>query len=263
MNARSFADRQNRTYPHCRTTVQGTQVGSKQEHQLAEKRQRMQQPSINPLEPTTEPMLTSSQQEQELLICRSQAKEAAQRGQYTEAIEILSKLISCHPESASEYNNRGLIYFQSGQMDKAIADYNKAIQLNPGLASAYNNRANYYAAQKKLSAAIVNYGKAIDLNPVYIRAWINRGITFRDLGLYEQAIENFDCALRLGTLKLNIWAERGRTYHLMGDWNLAMADYRRALSQLRSANVGQVEGASRLQQRVESWLDHLLKPLSA
>lgn len=261
MKARSFLEGQNRT-EHRRVSVQGVQVASEQ-HQLAEKRQPIQQPATNHLESISEPVLTSSQREQDLFVLRSQAKQAAQKGQYTEAIEILSQLISSHPTSASEYNNRGLIYFQSGQLDKAIADYNRAIELNPELASAYNNRANYYAAQKKLAAAIVNYDRAIDLNPVYVRAWINRGITFRDLGLYEQAIENFDCALRLGPLKVNIWSERGRTYHLMGDWNFAIADYRRALGQLRAPNSEQADTDSRLRQRIETWLNYLLRPVSA
>jgi len=182
---------------------------------------------------------------------RTHARSKAQQGNYPEAIALLNQLITRHPKDAIDYNNRGLIYFQSGQLFPAIADYNTAIQLKPTLASAYNNRANCYAACGQLTEALADYDKAIDLNPSYVRAWINRGITLRELGKYEQAAENFDIAEILGQLPANTYAERGRTYHLWGDWNLAIADYRRALELISDDNL-------RLRYQVETWLAQLI-----
>ncbi|MEH2183282.1 tetratricopeptide repeat protein [Nostoc sp.] len=189
---------------------------------------------------------------------RSFALKLAQQGDYTEAIALLSQLISCNPHNAVDYNNRGLIYFQSGERQKALYDYNTALKLNPYLASAYNNRANYYAACGELAAALVDYDQAIDLNPRHVRAWINRGITWRDLGQYEEAIENFEVALLFGQLEGHIWAERGRTYHLWGDWNRAIADYRRALTQLPSLDNSKDITGCRLCLQLENWLKELL-----
>ncbi len=189
---------------------------------------------------------------------RSCALEKAQQGYYTEAVALLSLLIDRNPHNAIDYNNRGLIYFQSGQPDQAITDYNNALKINPNLASAYNNRANYYAACGELAAAIADYDQALDLNPSHARAWINRGITLRDLGQYEQAIENFDIALLLGQLEGHIYAERGRTYHFSGDWNCAIADYRRALSQLPKQSASSSDPGWRLRLQVEIWLNELL-----
>lgn len=191
---------------------------------------------------------------------RSCALRLAQQGNYTEAIALLSQLISRHPHNAVNYNNRGLIYFQSGETQKALFDYNTALKLNPYLASAYNNRANYYAACGELAAALADYDQAIDFNPRYVRAWINRGITWRDLGQYEEAIENFEVALLFGQLEGHIWAERGRTYHLWGDWNCAIADYRRALTQLPSSETTRDVTGSRLRLQIENWLNDLLFP---
>jgi tetratricopeptide (TPR) repeat protein len=191
---------------------------------------------------------------------RSCALKSAQQGHYTEAIALLSQLIGRHPQNAVDYNNRGLIYFQSGDKQKAFVDYNRALQLNPNLASAYNNRANYYAANGELAAAIADYDRALDLNPSYVRAWINRGITLRDLGQYEEAIDNLEVALLFGQLKGHILAERGRTYHLWGDWNCAIADYRRALSQLPPQAIKRDEPGWRLRLQVENWLNDLLFP---
>ena len=189
---------------------------------------------------------------------RSCALRLAKQGDYTEAIALLSQLIDRHPQNAVDYNNRGLIYFQSGELQKALRDYNTALQLNPNLASAYNNRANYYAACGELAAAITDYDRAIDLNPSHVRAWINRGITLRDLGQYEEAIDNFEVALLFGQLEGHIWAERGRTYHLWGDWNCAIADYHRALTQLPSLNNTKDILGYRLRLQIQNWLNDLL-----
>ncbi len=193
---------------------------------------------------------------------RSLASTKAQEGDYGGAIALLNQLIDRHPDNAIDYNNRGLVYFQSGQRALAIRDYKTALKLNPQLASAYNNRANYYAACVQLAAAITDYDQAIDLNPSYVRAWINRGITLRDLEQYEQAIENFDIALLLGQLAGHIYAERGRTYHLWGDWNCAIADYRRVLTYLPHESAFSCDPAVRLRLQVEKELNQLLSPLS-
>lgn len=193
---------------------------------------------------------------------RSLAWAKAQQGDYTCAITLLTQLIDRCPDNAIDYNNRGLVYFQSGQLSQAIADYNTALQFNPHLASGYNNRANYYAACGQLAAAITDYDRALDLKPIYVRAWINRGITLRDLGRYDQAIENFDFAEVLCQLNGHIYAERGRTYHLGGDWNCAIADYRRALTlQLPQKDASSFDLSGRLRLQVETWLNQLLSPM--
>lgn len=189
---------------------------------------------------------------------RSCALDSAQQGDYSEAIALLSQLIYSHPQNAVDYNNRGLIYFQSGDRQKALRDYNKALQLNPSLASAYNNRANYHAACGELAIALADYDQALDLNPRHVRAWINRGITLRDLGQYYEAIENFESALLFSQLEGHIWAERGRTYHLWGDWNCAIADYYRALTQLPSLSSSRDASGYRLRLQLETWLNELL-----
>ncbi|WP_016951800.1 tetratricopeptide repeat protein [Anabaena sp. PCC 7108] len=191
---------------------------------------------------------------------RSCALKLAQQGDYIEAIALLSELINSYPDNAVNYNNRGLIYFQSGDSQKALRDYNTAMQLNPKLASAYNNRANYYAAGGELVAALTDYDQALDLNPRHVRAWINRGITLRDLSQYAEAIDNFEMVLLFGQLQGNIWAERGRTYHLWGDWNCAIADYYRSLSHLNSLDNNHDISVYRLRLQLENWLNELLNP---
>ncbi len=193
---------------------------------------------------------------------RRQALNEARDGKHDDAIALFSELISRDPFNASHYNNRGLVYFQMSELDKAITDYNHAIKLNPSLDSVYNNRANYYACQGQLLSAILDYDIAIDLNPGNVRAWINQGITFRELQMFERAVECLDMALTFQQLEGNIYAERGRAHHLWGDWNMAIADYNRAIDHLPISADALQSAAGQLRLQVELWLDDLLGPLS-
>jgi tetratricopeptide (TPR) repeat protein len=193
-------------------------------------------------------------------LLRQQALTEVQQGNYITAIDLFTQLIKRNPNSATDYNNRGLVHFQAGQWEAALADYNRAIELNPRLDNVYNNRANYYASQGELLEAILDYDTALDLNPGNVRAWINQGITFRDLMMYEQALECFDMALCMGQLEGHIYAERGRTYHLWGDWNCAIADYNRAIDALAQPNRTTAGLATRLRLQVNVWLDELTNP---
>ena len=177
-------------------------------------------------------------------------------GNYAVAISLLNELIARYPKNATNYNNRGLIYFRLARISEALEDLNMAIAINPQLDSAYNNRANCHAASGNLIAAVSDYDLALDLNPANLRAWINQGITYREMNTYDLALENFEIALFLGnSLKERIYAERGRTYHLWGDWNCAVADYQTAL-----AIISELPD-KRDRTKVQSWLDELLNPL--
>ncbi len=189
---------------------------------------------------------------------RRQALQAVDRHDYRRAIAILNRLIVCHPDSAADYSNRGLVYLWSGQPQRALQDFNRAIKLNPGLASSYNNRANYFVAQRHLERALEDYDQAIDLDPFHVKARINRAITLRDLQCYSDALDGLEEALVFNQWLGEIYAERGRTYHLMGEWNGAIADYRRALPRLTThAGPQPLAKSQQKRQQVKTWLAQL------
>ncbi|MEL6579217.1 MAG: tetratricopeptide repeat protein [Cyanobacteria bacterium J06621_12] len=194
--------------------------------------------------------------EQEL---KNSIKAKVIQSEYVEAIALLDRLIAICPDSAANYNNRGLMHYRNNQIIEALCDLSLALEIDPYLDSAHNNRANCYAAQGDLEDAIAEYDLALDLNPSNLRAWINQGIAFRELELYELGLENLDIALIIGDdLQDRIYAERGRTYHLRGDWNCAVADYQKALDILNN----QPNVVSYLK-KVQTWLDELFCPLMA
>jgi len=195
-------------------------------------------------------------------VLRQRALSEARCGHFQEAIALFDQLLRANPNSARDYNNRGLVHFQNGNLEAALADYNRALQLDPCLDGAYNNRANYYAATGLFLEAVLDYDAALDINPDNVRAWINQGITFRDLQMYDRALESFDIALTMGLLTSHVYAERGRTYHLRGDWNCAIADYQRALACIDDPEATSTEANYyRLQHQIHNWIESLLSPI--
>jgi tetratricopeptide (TPR) repeat protein len=218
-------------------------------------------------QPSANPWLALVDQDR---LLRQRALFAAQQGDFLFAIKAFNQLIERNSESAADYNNRGLVYFQCGQMSSALADYNYAIRLSPELANVYNNRANYYAALGDLSSAIEDYEQALRLDPMNVRAWVNQGITFREMELFEQAIENFDQALNINgqtgdqtmqqLLAGHIFAERGRTNHLAGDWNCAIMEYHRAIEALNAPDTSFDCQPDYLRHQLSQWLKELTQP---
>ncbi len=204
-------------------------------------------------------------------LLRQRALHAAQMGDFAFALQGFNCLIERNPQSAADYNNRGLVHFQSGKLASSLADYNVAIDIDPNLANVYNNRANYYAALGELGLAIEDYDQAIRIDPMNVRAWVNQGITFREMELYEQAIENFTYALDINhqvsdtnmhlILEGHIFAERGRCYHLAGDWNCAITEYHHAIAILNAQENMEIAPSFYLRQQLEDWLKELTQPL--
>ncbi len=252
MNSRASLGRRNKTGISSAQSAAAVAPVTRN-HRPSRPRSRSQQ-----IEGTGTRQVAPLSQFERVALLRQQALSEAHQGNYGEAISLFDCLLELSPNSARDYNNRGLVYFQSGQPEQAIADYNFALQLDPTLDSAYNNRANYFAGQGMYLEAILDYDAALDLNPTNTRAWINQGITFRDLQMYERAIECFDVAFGLKKLQSHVYAERGRTNHIRGDWNWAIADYHQALRCLNQPNATSPGGKIRLRQQIEGWLGELL-----
>ncbi len=135
-----------------------------------------------------------------------EAEEAANKGNFDQAILIYSKYIEGHPSETMAYLNRGVAYMNKAMTDKvlmisAISDFDKAIELDPKNTSAYYFRGKTFFMQHNYSRAITNYNKVADLNPSSMKApvLLERGIAYckrnregdMDKGLedFKQAIE--------------------------------------------------------------------------
>jgi tetratricopeptide (TPR) repeat protein len=211
-------------------------------------------------QPSANPWLALVDQDR---LLRQRALFAAQQGDFLFAIRAFNQLIERNADSAADYNNRGLVYFQFGQLASALADYNYAIRLSPELANVYNNRANYYAALGDLSSAIEDYEQALRLDPMNVRAWVNQGITFREMELFDQALNingQTGDQMMQRLLAGHIFAERGRTNHLAGDWNCAIMEYHRAIEALNAPDTSFDCQPDYLRHQLGQWLKELTQP---
>ena len=154
---------------------------------------------------------------------------------------------------AETHFNRGNDYYKEEKWDLALADYTRAVAIDSNYADAYNNRGNVYLNQKKWDLAVADYTRAITINPNLAEAYNNRGLAYHQLEDFNKARENFQRAAQLhlaqgntaayqDTIKLvnslersgralvETYFNRGNHYYKEEKWDLAVADYTRAIA---------------------------------
>ena len=123
---------------------------------------------------------------------------AAEIGEYDNAILYYQKSIEIDPDLATAFGNMGLAYSDKGNYNKAIECYQKVIKIDPDDAKAYVNMGNAYGYKGNYDKAIECYQKAIEINPDYTNAYYNLGIAYHRKGNIEKAFELYKEAARLG-----------------------------------------------------------------
>ena len=116
-------------------------------------------------------------------------------GDFDNAIQDYSKVISGEPDNAAAFYERGLAYLKASQLRLAISDFNDAIRINPNYVSAYNNRGLAYA--KANQKALSDFNIAIQLDPSYATALYNRSIIGLANADYDSAISDLKKAIQI------------------------------------------------------------------
>ena len=127
------------------------------------------------------------------------------QGQYQEALEEASRLLSQFPKSFMLHSIIGAAKQALGDLDEAVEAYKKAVSIKPDYADAYNNMGNACKDQGKLDEAIEAYNKAIAIKPDYAEAYYNMGIALQEQGKLEKAIEAFNKALAIKPDHAEAW----------------------------------------------------------
>ena len=151
---------------------------------------------------------------------------------YTQVISIDS------PESIqSAYNNRGQIYETKGDLDKALEDYTKGIEAMPNPMFSgfryfkqvlHRNRAKLYLQKNEYEKAwsdvrsVEKLGGSVD--PKFIEKLKNRDSS-RDKKDAGKSPEKYPGA----SSEVNLYNSRGYKSYEKGQYDLAIADYNRAL----------------------------------
>ena len=168
-----------------------------------------------------------------------------------EAIQGLDKLIQENPDDPTYYINRGNAYVYIRDYERAISDYSKFIQLYPGNAKAYFNRGIAYFRKGEYDLAILDYSEAIKIDPEWAGIYYARSQIYKHIGKSNEQHQDEDEAFRLGfdpqcdyedecfelfedlvqlcPKNAKVYYYRGLVRDCSGDYNLAIADYSKAI----------------------------------
>jgi len=134
----------------------------------------------------------------------------------------------CYGQTAEEYCDRGIAYYDKKMYDEAITAHKKAIEINPQYTSAHNSLGIAYYDKKMYDEAITEYKKAIEINPKYTDAHYNLGLAYRKKKMYDEAITAYKKAIEISPKYADAHNNLAQAYYEKGEYSLAIKHCDRA-----------------------------------
>lgn len=119
------------------------------------------------------------------------------KGQYDEAIAVMSDLIRSEPDRAEHHRFRAELFRLSGKVKKAQADYERVVALTPDSGVGYNGLAEVFLQSGEYDKALPYARQALEREP---NEWVpayNLGMIEDRLALAD-AVEHLKLALKTG-----------------------------------------------------------------
>ena len=120
-----------------------------------------------------------------------------QKGQYTEAADILSQAVKQMPDHPQLHNNLGMAVAGLGKPEEAISHFKKAIVIRPDFAKAHNNLGVTTMKLGRLDEAAEAFGKAVEIQGDFKQAYNNLGLVLKKKGQLEKAVTSYEKALSI------------------------------------------------------------------
>lgn len=121
------------------------------------------------------------------------AQKQMQFGRYGEAIDLLNRYISAHPQEALGYNLRGLCYEKRKDYENAVYDYKSALKLEPKNKEFSANLSRATTAwHSLLYNEIEGHKRELAINPNSAIDYLAIGKCYKNLGEWETAEEWYD-----------------------------------------------------------------------
>jgi len=118
-----------------------------------------------------------------------------QRGQFDEAIVLISGALQTRPDSFHALCDAGFAFLLAHRMDEAVQHYGKALAIQSDDIDARFQRGNALAALGRFDEALTDYDRSIALKPDFADALANRGKAALALNRVDEAIANLERAL--------------------------------------------------------------------
>jgi serine/threonine protein kinase/tetratricopeptide (TPR) repeat protein len=153
------------------------------------------------------------------------------------AVQLLEQLADRLPEHKDEYAERLVgardkwlkVLKSLGRVDEAVATGRKACELNPGNPACFRRLAQTEAKLGRWADAAGDFSRAIELDGCDWESWNGRGVAHLFLNQPAKAVDDLTTCLGLHADNASVWRTRAGAYSRLGRWDLAAADYSRAL----------------------------------
>jgi predicted O-linked N-acetylglucosamine transferase (SPINDLY family) len=155
---------------------------------------------------------------------------AAQRKQYSEALNYLNSALKALPKNALALSNLGNVYFELKEYDNALDAYDRSIKIDPKYEEVYSNKGNTLYELKRFDEAIAHHDIALSLRPDYAQGWSNKGNALKELKRFDEAIAHYDKALSLNPDYAEAWSNKGNALKELKRYDEAIFHYEKALS---------------------------------
>jgi protein O-GlcNAc transferase len=154
---------------------------------------------------------------------------AAQRGNFSAAVELFDRALALNPDHAGSHCDRGLMLIGLKRLDEALESFDRAIRLKPDFADALNHRGNALRGLNRPAEAIQSFDLALGVNPDHLGALIGRGNALLGQKRADEALANYDRALRIDSGNADALNNRGNALRELARSDEALRAYDRAL----------------------------------
>jgi len=154
---------------------------------------------------------------------------AVHDGDYSLAVELISRAARVVDSDPSIFNNLGEAYRGLNQLKDAEQCFRRALNLDSNYALAYNNLATVLHHFKRSLEAEEACRHALACHPFYAEAYNNLGIILADLNKYDEAETAYRQALNMNNDYFDGYVNLGILYKNMGRYRESEQVYRKAL----------------------------------
>jgi predicted O-linked N-acetylglucosamine transferase (SPINDLY family) len=154
---------------------------------------------------------------------------AIHRGQFENAIELITGAVEVDPADAQACNSLGFALERSGKTHSAVEIYRRACGLSPSNSLFLSNLGNALQASGELQESAFVCRKAIEADPNYAPAYNNLGMGLVGLGQYDEAAEAFRNATRINPNLAEAYVNRANALRQIGQIDEAVNAYREAM----------------------------------
>ncbi|KAF2074595.1 hypothetical protein CYY_004102 [Polysphondylium violaceum] len=138
-------------------------------------------------------------------------------GNYQDAIEIFSTIISSNPLIPSTFLGRGTSFAFIGELQNAIRDFTKAIELDNTSSDAYKRRGQSKVALGQEYEALEDFNQAVVFDKTNdYDIYYNRGLLHYQMRNYERALKDFRKVVTIDSTHKLAWNRIGLCLNVNG-----------------------------------------------